>query len=77
MDKLPHAVMVALIDFKKGFNRLNHNKIITHLSDWGVPGWILKILCSYLTEVWTHPHLYLLPSTQEMLAVYRPPHLLQ
>ena len=65
-DKLPHAVMVALVDFKKGFNRLNHNKIIIRLSDWGVPGWLLRIVCSYLTErsmilrhggVSTEPHL--------------------
>ena len=65
-DSIPHAVMVALVDFKKGFNRLNHNKIIIRLSDWGVPGWLLKILSSYLTErsmilrhagVQTEPHL--------------------
>ena len=50
LDKLPKSVLLALVDFRKGFNRLNHNKIIIRLSDWGVPGWILKILSSYLTE---------------------------
>ena len=46
----PEAVMVALIDFSKAFNRINHSKVITRLSDWGVPGWLLKILISYLTD---------------------------
>ena len=25
-------------------------KLIIRLSDWGVPGWLLRILCSYMTE---------------------------
>ena len=41
--------MVALVDFSKAFNRINHAKVIVRLSDWGVPGWLLKILISYLT----------------------------
>ena len=47
-DGVPRAVMVALIDYSKGFNRISHSKLIIRLSDWGVPGWILRILCSYL-----------------------------
>ena len=47
---LPKAVMVALIDFSKAFNRINHAKVLIRLSDWGVPGWLLRILMSYLTE---------------------------
>ena len=46
---IPTAVMVALIDFSKAFNRINHAKIIVRLSDWDVPGWLLRILVSYLT----------------------------
>ena len=46
---IPKAVMVALIDFSKAFNRINHAKVIVRLSDWGVPGWLLRILISYLT----------------------------
>ena len=46
----PKAVMVALIDFSKVFNCINHAKVITRLSDWGVPGWLLRILVSYLTD---------------------------
>ena len=46
----PKAVMVALIDFSKAFNRINHAKVITRLSDWGVSGWLLRTLVSYLTD---------------------------
>ena len=49
-DKVPKAAIIALIDYSKGFNRISHNKLIIRLSDWGVPGWLLKIMCSYLTE---------------------------
>ena len=49
-DKPSNSIMAALVDFSKGFNRLNHNKILIRLSDWGVPGWLLKILASYLTD---------------------------
>ena len=48
-SNFPRAVLVALIDFSKAFNRINHAKVITRLSDWGVPGWLLRILMSYLT----------------------------
>ena len=49
-SNVPKAVMVALIDFSKAFNRINHSKVIVRLSDWGVPGWLLRILISYLTD---------------------------
>ena len=49
-DRIPRAVILALCDYSKGFNRIDHSKLIIRLSDWGVPGWILKILVSYLTE---------------------------
>ena len=48
-SNLPKAILVALIDFSKAFNRINHAKVIVRLSDWGVPGWLLRILISYLT----------------------------
>ena len=48
-SRIPKAVLVALIDFSKAFNRINHAKVIIRLSDWGVPGWLLRILISYLT----------------------------
>ena len=49
-DKYPTAVLTALIDFSKGFNRINHTLALTRLSDWNVPGWLLRIVSSYLTE---------------------------
>ena len=50
LNKNPKAVLAAYIDFFKGFNRLNHNKILIRLSDWLVPSWLLKIVASFLTE---------------------------
>ena len=47
---IPKTVMIALIDFSKAFNRIDQNKVIIRLFDWGVPGWILRILVSYLTK---------------------------
>ena len=47
---IPKAVLIALCDYSKEFNRIDHSKVIIRLSDWGVPGWLLKILISYLTE---------------------------
>ena len=48
--KSPHAVLAVLIDYSKAFNRINHNRIITILSNMGVPGWLLRIIIGYLTE---------------------------
>ena len=48
--KSPHAVITALIDFSKAFNRINHNLIITTLSEMGVPGWLLRIVMGFLEE---------------------------
>ena len=48
--KIPHAVIAVMIDFAKAFNRINHNIIITILSDMGVPGWLLNIVIGFLME---------------------------
>ena len=48
--KTPHTVIAALIDFSKAFNKINHNVIITRLSEMGVPGWLLKIVMGFLEE---------------------------
>ena len=37
---IPHAVLAAMVDFSKAFNRIDHNTIITILSEMGVPGWV-------------------------------------
>ena len=47
---VPHAVIAAMIDFSKAFNRINHNIIITILSDMGVPGWLLRIVIGFLSD---------------------------
>ena len=48
--KTPHATLAVMIDFQKAFNRINHNVIITILSDMGVPGWLLRIIIGFLRE---------------------------
>ena len=48
--KQPHAVLLALIDLEKAFNRVSHQLVIEDLADMHVPGWLLLILISYLTE---------------------------
>ena len=50
LDKSSKSIIAAMVDFSKGFNRLNHNKIITRLADWGVPSWLLNIIISYLSN---------------------------
>ena len=45
----PHAVLLALIDLEKAFNRVSHQLVIEDLADMKVPGWLLLIIISYLT----------------------------
>ena len=46
----PHAVVMALIDLSKAFNRVDHSLVILDLHDMNVPAWLLRILISYLTK---------------------------
>ena len=46
----PHAVVAALVDLSKAFNRVSHQMVIEDLYDMHVPPWLLLILTSYLTE---------------------------
>ena len=48
--KDPHAVIIALIDLSKAFNRVSHQMVMEDLYDMHVPPWLLLILSSYLTE---------------------------
>ena len=48
--KNPHAVVCALVDLSKAFNRVSHQMVIEDLHDMHVPPWLLLILSSYLTE---------------------------
>ena len=47
---LPIAVLICAVYFSKAFNRINHNLIVTKLSDMGVPGWLLNIVMGFLTD---------------------------
>ena len=47
--KQPHAVLAVLVDLNKAFNRVSHLHVIQDLYDMHAPGWILAILCSYLS----------------------------
>ena len=47
--RAPHAVILAMIDQSKAFNRVSHTLVIEDLHDMGVPIWLLKILISYLS----------------------------
>ena len=46
----PVAVLMCTIDFSKAFNRIDHNLVITKLSDMGVPGWLLNLVCGFLAN---------------------------
>ena len=48
--KNPHAVVIALVDLSKAFNRVSHQMVIEDLYDMHVPPWLLLILISYLTQ---------------------------
>ena len=48
--KEPKAVLTAVVDFEKAFNRPNHNKLLTKLHDMGAPGWLLNIIKGFLEE---------------------------
>ena len=44
----PFATLFTAIDIEKGFNKIEHNELITRISDMGCPNWLLKIVVSYL-----------------------------
>ena len=46
----PTAVLAGLIDFSKAFNRIDHNIIVTILSDLNVPTCALRLIMSYLSS---------------------------
>ena len=46
----PQATLAVMYDFEKAFNRQDHNKLITILSDLGTPGWLLKIVMAFLSN---------------------------
>ena len=47
--KDPHAVVMAMVDLSKAFNRVSHQMVIQDLYNMHVPPWLLLIPVSYLT----------------------------
>ena len=45
-----HAVIMSAVDMAKAFNRMSHKQVIEDLHDMRVPGWMLLILISYLSD---------------------------
>ena len=48
--KEPTAVLAGLVDFSKAFNRMDHNILITILSDLNIPTCALRLIASYLSQ---------------------------
>ena len=48
--KEPKAVLTAMVDFEKAFNRQNHIKLLTKLHNMGTPGWLLNIIKGFLQD---------------------------
>ena len=48
-EREPYAVVMAMVDLEKAFNRVSHQLVIEDLADMNVPGWLLAILVSYLS----------------------------
>lgn len=46
----PQAIIAVYVDYAKGFNRVQHSKIIEIMASMQVPGWLLKIMVSYLSQ---------------------------
>jgi hypothetical protein len=44
------AVLACLVDFSKAFNRQDHSILIAKLCDLGTPGWLLRLVMSFLTD---------------------------
>ena len=44
------AVLIAMVDFSKAYNRQSHNRLLTCYNDLGTPTYLLKVLKSYLTN---------------------------
>ena len=44
------TVIAICLDFSKGYNRILHSRLVTILSDMGVPAYLLIIIISYLSN---------------------------
>ena len=49
--KDPKAIFGFFLDYKQGFNIIEHSTFIEVLSiEYNIPGWLLRILIGYLTK---------------------------
>ena len=48
--KEQHAIIAVMVDFSKAMTGQDHNTLITILGNMGVPGWLLRILASFLEK---------------------------
>ena len=46
----PKATIITLVDYSKGFNRIDHCKLMEELAEMEIPGWLLRIIASYLEK---------------------------
>ena len=46
----PVSTLFGAVNISKGFNKIDHSKALTRLSDLGCPGWLLRIVMSYMTS---------------------------
>ena len=45
-----YAVVAIFLDWEKAFNRQDHCKLITILSEMGLSGWLLNIVSGFLSD---------------------------
>ena len=43
-------MIAALLDYEKSFTKVNHNKVLIRLADWGTPPYLLRVIASYLSN---------------------------
>jgi hypothetical protein len=46
----PLSTILTAVDIHKGFNKVDHTTTLTLLADMNTPGWLLKIIASYLSN---------------------------
>ena len=47
--KDPQAILTVMVDLTKAFNRVDHTDVIITLHKMDVPGWLLKLVASFLS----------------------------
>ena len=48
--KDPKATLGMLVDLSKAFNRVDHKDVIVELFEMGTPGWLIKLVASFLSN---------------------------